>query len=451
MPLSRRSRRSHLARCLVFLILWGLPGPLVEACPAQEAAPSYPGQSQPTVVSALGPQLVRVVALVRHGVRAPTQSAETLALWSQQPWPDWPVRRAHLTARGAHLVEAMWVALRRGWSAHGLWPVNGPPAPGSIFVRADSDQRTRGTARAILRGLGYTQGYAVSDAPRDPLFHPAKVGLHVFTEAERSSVAARLARLRQELAGPLQTLASISGPPAPELCVQYGRAPGCSLAELPDRLRITDDGHSLELTGGLGIASGMAEIFLLEFVQWPGQDVGWGKVDRRLLQTVLPLHGRVFNALNRAAPVALARGAALLAEMGSALLAEHYDARCNAAALTVFVGHDTNLATVGGLLGFDWQLPGWPSDSIPPGSALLLELWQMPEGREVRLRFASLPLEVLHRPLSEATARLGLAPLVGAGPRYTEQDFAALYRRVTAGGPRAPQDILPLRPQPAPR
>jgi 4-phytase/acid phosphatase len=54
--------------------------------------------------------LVRVVMLSRHGVRAPTQSTETLNSWRDTKttgWPDFGVPPGYLTPKGEDLVEQM--------------------------------------------------------------------------------------------------------------------------------------------------------------------------------------------------------------------------------------------------------------------------------------------------------------------------------------------------------
>ncbi|MDO5483597.1 MAG: histidine-type phosphatase [Desulfovibrionaceae bacterium] len=393
-------------------------------------------------------RLVRVVALARHGVRAPTQDAATLALWSSRTWPVWPVKRAHLTPRGAELVSRMWAHLGRLWGVPGVWGVEGAqPAPGAVFVRADTDQRTRGTARALLQGLGCSQGYAVSTRQRDTLFHPVKGGQYRFDAAQVSAAIAgngALTALRAELTGPLKLMESIAGPLGPELCRQYGRAPGCGLADLPDTVSLSEQGHSVGLQGGLAIASDMAEIFLLEYGQWPDRNAGWGQVDARVLQELLPLHSRVFDLVNRAGPVAWARGSALLAEMAAALAGNHHDPRCNAAVLTVFVGHDTNIASVGGLLGLQWQSEGFAPNEVPPGSVLLLEVWQKRRQREIRPRFFSLPLDMLHAADLPAAALSALEP-VAAGKSLGLEAFGRQVRRLIAGAPLAPQERPAVR------
>ena len=137
------------------------------------------------------PRLMKVVALSRHGVRSPTQAPDTLSQWSTRNWPQWPVPRGFLTPRGARLVTAMWEDMRGQMLNLGLLPDSVCPPPGKVFVRADVDQRTRATAKALLDGLcpGGGQTYAVSSQTPDPLFHPVQAGFQRFDPA---SVAASI-------------------------------------------------------------------------------------------------------------------------------------------------------------------------------------------------------------------------------------------------------------------
>ena len=123
-------------------------------------------------------RLVKVVALSRHGVRPPTQSAETLASWSSRQWPDWGIPPGHLSERGAALIRAEWEGMRNALAFNGLLPASGCPEEGSIFIYADNEERTLATARAMLEGLAPGCGMEVSSAPegRDPVFHPVKSG-----------------------------------------------------------------------------------------------------------------------------------------------------------------------------------------------------------------------------------------------------------------------------------
>ncbi|WP_165175013.1 histidine-type phosphatase [Desulfovibrio sp. ZJ369] len=352
-------------------------------------------------------RLLKVVALSRHGVRSPTQDMKTLALWSSRPWPHWPVPRGDLTARGGRLITAMWTELRGTFMELGLLPHAACPPPGAIFVRADTDQRTLATARALLAGLapGCETGYAVADGRPDPLFHPVKAGLCAFDPAAAASAVLSMTpggldRLHEEYSAPLALIDQLTAPPAPELCAFFALPRQCRISDLPTSISVSPKGRSVRLSGCLGIASSLAEIFLLEYGQWPGRAAAWGQADGQVLARLLPLHSRVFDVINRAPLVARARGSSLLKEMADALAGRHYDQRLNAARLVVFVGHDTNIANIGSLLGVTWQARGWPPDGIPPGSALFLELWGVGERREVRVRFYAQTPAALHTPLA---------------------------------------------------
>lgn len=357
-------------------------------------------------------RLLKIVALSRHGVRSPTQDMKTLSLWSSRSWPRWPVRPGHLTARGGRLITAMWTELRGTFMHLGLLPYAACPPPGAVFVRADTDQRTRATARAMLQGLapGCDTGYAVADGRPDPLFHPVKAGLCAFDPATAandslSMTGGGLERLHEEYNAPLALIDQLTAPPSPELCAFFALPPQCRLSDLPTSISVSPQGRSVRLSGCLGIASSLAEIFLLEYGQWPGRDAAWGQVDGQVLGRLLPLHSRVFDVINRAPLVARARGSSLLKEMAAALEGSHYDQRLNAAHLVVFVGHDTNIANIGGLLGVNWQAEGYPPNGIPPGGALFLELWGVGERREVRVRFYAQTPTALHTPIAGEDAR----------------------------------------------
>ncbi|WP_022655595.1 histidine-type phosphatase [uncultured Desulfovibrio sp.] len=442
-----------------------------------------------------GARLLKIVALSRHGVRSPTQELETLSLWSERPWPHWPVECGHLTPRGARLVGAMWTDLRGVLLNYGLLPDAACPPPGAIFVRADTDQRARATARALLNGLApdCTQGYAAADAKPDPLFHPVKAGLYAFDPAAAAMnvlgmAGGDLARLQEDLAGPLALIDQLIAPPSPDLCSRFDLPLRCRLSDIPPSVSVSPEGRSVDLTGGLGIASSLAEIFLLEYGQWPGSPAGWGQVDGATLNQMLSVHSRVFNVVNRAPLVAWARGSSLLTEMSAALTGTHYDQRLNAASLVVFVGHDTNVAHLGALLGVNWRAKGYPPNYIPPAGVLFLELWGRGDRREVRARFYAQPPEVLHAPFAEekipfpgvphrredvtgpaqsqdvrsgflaregssadprlhapAAAEVSAPPVVGAA-RFELADFQQLVREKTAGAPLAPQQVPWLHP-----
>ncbi|MCC8177751.1 MAG: hypothetical protein LIO38_01340, partial [Cloacibacillus sp.] len=145
--------------------------------------------------------LLKEVVLSRHGVRSPTQPAAKLAEWSAKPWPRWPVRAGHLTARGSSLISRQWTAERARLESLGV-------TPDKIFICADVDQRTKATADAISEALAPQGGITPVLSARAfvyPIFHPVEAGFADFdTDAVRRDImknaGGSLTALQQELA-----------------------------------------------------------------------------------------------------------------------------------------------------------------------------------------------------------------------------------------------------------
>lgn len=367
--------------------------------------------------------LLKEVVLSRHGVRSPTQQAAALAGLSAKPWPQWPVKAGHLTARGSSLIFLQWKAERTRLEALGV-------TPDKIFICADAEQRTMATAGAILEALAPQGGLAPVLSDRAfvyPIFHPVEAGFANFDAvAVRRDIlknaGGSLAALQRELATKLDILAEVTGPLPEKAAARAGVPAGSAFTAIPSEVEFRDGNRSVGITGALGAASSVAEIFLLEYCQWPGKNAGWGAVDGMILRDVLPVHSKVFDAVNRARSVARARAGSLTMLLASSLLSEELclakvsDAvkvPAAAAAAAIFVGHDTNIAGVGALIGADWQLPGFAKNEIQPGSALILSLWQRGDEKFVTAEFAGLSLEAFHsdasRPDSVNRCRISLA------------------------------------------
>lgn len=392
------------------------------------------------------PQLRKLVVLSRHGVRAPTQSAKTLDEWSVRPWARWPVPKGYLTPRGGLLVTAMWKNMRTHYANLGLLPQALCPEQGKILVRADVDQRTRETARALLDGLAPDCGltYSAATGRIDPLFHPVKSGSYTFDPTiTKAEIEGGLDAAQDKLASALRRVSELAAPPSAKFCAKYRLPPDCTVADAPSHIRLSQDRRGVGISGALGVGSDMAEIFLLEYAQWPDRPAAWGQVNQDVMAEVLPLHTQVFNMVNRAPVVAWARGTALLGAIAASLEGKHAERQYNEAAVVIFVGHDTNIANVGALLGVHWQPTGYPADSTTPAAALCFELWEHPAkipgqkpAQEVRMAFYAQPLEVLHRPVLEHSASSEYAPeaaVMSGKAQFSLEDFAALVRKKSAG------------------
>jgi 4-phytase/acid phosphatase len=108
------------------------------------------------------------------------------------------------------------------------------------------------------------------------------------------------------------------------------------------------------------------------------------------------------------------------------------------AKLTLLVGHDTNLANIGGMLGIHWSLPSYLPDQTPPAGALHFELLRSRQTgiHGVRVRFISqtpeqmrwtAPLDRAHPPEQTIASIEGCATSAGGTCPWTA--FEALARK----------------------
>lgn len=114
------------------------------SCPTFAADTTSTDQLKPLITR----ELKSVVVVSRHGVRSPTQNAETLAKWSTHPWPNFGVPAGYLSERGFDLIKQSWAfEAKSSPFVHATCP-----NPDEIQVIADIDERTVKTAEAILAG-----------------------------------------------------------------------------------------------------------------------------------------------------------------------------------------------------------------------------------------------------------------------------------------------------------
>ena len=371
-------------------------------------------------------QLLKIVVLSRHGVRSPTQNRTTLDQWSNKTWPRWPVRHGYLTERGQELVTAQWKAIRPVLTEQKLLPENACPSSSSYSLIADRDQRTRETALAIFEGLAPGCGIRPQWGEQyDGLFHPTQNALAALnTEKTLSVLKVRLDRLNADPAviAALNRIQDITDCCGAALCARTAHENSCALTELPNRTSLDRRKNKPEIGGKWAIASGIAEIMLLEYAQWPDRNAGWGEVDESVLRQIVPLHDMVFDAVNREPSLAKAGGKKLLKAIENALLSE------TSPKLNILVGHDTNIANIGGLLNVSWNVPGQGSNPTPPGGFLTFELWQKTGGtHEVRINYHAPTFASLHM----QPAPVVLPVQVPASPGiFTPEAFSQKVRQV---------------------
>jgi 4-phytase / acid phosphatase len=345
------------------------------------------GCAHATAIAAGPWVLERAVLLQRHGVRAPTSAPAALARYSAQAWPPWPVGPGELTEGGRRALAAMGSYLRERYAGLGLLPVSGCPAPGRLYVWADStDERTRASgtimAAALAPGCSLAARYAL--VKRDPLFHPVEGGIcPLDARAAQAQIMRRvdgnLNALGTQYEQARRALEAVLWP-ANQGCA--GSTASCPVMRGRNRLKLSRG--KLKLSGPLKVGASLAENLLLEYAAGlPVDEVGWGRAaSPERLQEILPLHVR-YAELMRRTPEMASSGGTPLAHLMLLFLEKRPIAGAFADAppipassrLVVLAGHDTNLANVGSILGLNWTLAGEP-DSTAPDTTLALELWR---------------------------------------------------------------------------
>jgi 4-phytase/acid phosphatase len=312
------------------------------------------------------------------------------------------------------------------------------PSQDTVFFWADLDQRTQETAKALLSGFFQNSPkscdlnkylHTASQKP-DGIFHPVmnlpggrcslNEGRARAEILDRAGGDLRIYVERWGLQEQIRTVQNTLQCCQQDLCAQLGAHCGkldqCTLPGLPSCLvphPTCEDPTQILLSGKLRIASTFAEILLLEYANgFAPKDVGWGRIDRYNLFWVFRLHTLAFDLEQRTDYIAKLQGSALLAKIRRALKGETDGKEGTAppkAKLVAYVGHDTNIANVAGMLDLSWdQSPqsGYWRNQIPPASALIFELRRAADGtRNVYVSYVAQSLDDMNKATGEHPQR----------------------------------------------
>ena len=263
------------------------------------------------------------------------------------------------------------------------------PPRGSIYIYADTLERTRTTAQALLDGMAPGCGItyrAKQDAGVDGVFHPVAAGFCrldplVAQTSILQRVAGDLNSVTADYKIPFDSLQSGMDCCAPALCTALGKPEGCKIADLPTALSTLPNGKGIEMLGALAIASTAAENFLLEYAE--GLDanrVAWGRLPPDKMLQTFRLHNEAFDLMERTPYLAKREGSALLMRVAAAVTGGRSaglgvpDSAVRDATFVAYVGHDTNIAQLAGMLDLTWTQPGYQRNQTPPAGALVFEV-----------------------------------------------------------------------------
>jgi len=359
-------------------------------------------------------KLERVVVIMRHGVRPPTKPEPLPAGEATQPWPTWDVDWGYLTVHGAQAVAKVGDFDRTTYAGF----IGGTcPTPQDVRVVADSDERTVKTAETYVGAMfaGCTVPIEhLDEGQKDPRFAEDGEGLDpavALASAQQALPAGGLAAVDAQYVDGLKALTRILG------CTQ----PVCDLSRQPATLD-TAKGH-LKLSGGIATASTFAEILALEYAEGkPMDQVGWGRADRAEIAELLRFHALEYVLTARPKALAQSGAKALLSEVHRGLYAT------DTARYTLLVGHDGNIAHIGGVLDLHWQGGDFAQDDPPPAGALIFELWRDRKGDgHVIVRFRSQTLDEMRNltPLAADASKALPLPQCGGALSCDAKTFEA--------------------------
>jgi len=335
-------------------------------------------------------RLERVVVVMRHGIRPPTRAVPVPVEVASQPWPQWDVGWGELTHHGEQAIARLAELDARSYAAF---------AGCDARVVADIDQRTLKTAEAWARTALPDCRLTVEHGPLDqddPRFSPFESGAQadgdtMLKAAQAALPAGGLPAVDAAQRARLRMLARITG---------CDGQPACDLSQQPTQFAVGKG--RVKITGGIDTGSTLAQALLLEYADGkPLDQVGWGHADGAAIADLAALHAAEFALVARPKAIADFGARPLLAEVERGLFAT--DTR----RLTVLVGHDSNLAYLGGALGVHWRAGDLAQDDPAPGGALIFEKWRDGAGQEVVIvRYRAQSLEEMRNltPLTEAAS-----------------------------------------------
>lgn len=330
-------------------------------------------RAEETVPAQQSYKLKQVVMMSRHNLRAPlSTTGSVLEQSSSRSWPRWDVSGGELTTKGGILEVYMGHYIREWLSREGLVKSSNCPVPDSVYIYANSLQRTVATAQFFTTGAFPGCDVPVHHQPKmgtmDPTFNPVITDRSV---AFRQQAVAAMEKQRSgyRLDESYKLLEQIAG---------YATSPGCQ-AKSECSLTQPKDRFSAELNqepsvkGPLKVGNALVDAFTLQYYEgFAEKDVAWGKIESEQQWRLLSaLKNSYQDSLFSSETVARHVAAPLITYLHKALNSQGK----NKPSLTLLVGHDSNIASLLSALSFnDYQLPG-QYERTPIGGKIVFERW----------------------------------------------------------------------------
>lgn len=338
-------------------------------------------------------QLEQVVTLVRHGIRPQTNLSELNEATGKQ-WPSWSVPDGYLTQRGYDGIFNQSQYQVSEWKKSGL-PLSlsqdNCTNQSQVFIWAAPDQRTKKTADAIASSISPSCHIevGVSGYKHDPIFDALKMG----------SATASFDLIKKEFKNKIESQKTIQQ--KYEKVNEHLRtavcAPdSCEFLDKDWKLKLNKNGQP-KLSGPADEGSNIGETIRLQYSEnFPLSQVAFGHVkSAEDVKKLMTLHDAKYKYLNEIPLFAQLGGSILYQQILDALDSNKVTDQKLHRPLVIFVGHDTNISEVKTLLGFNWQLPQYLANDIPPGGTLSFAKYkELKTGKDfVKISFSARTLD----------------------------------------------------------
>ncbi len=344
-----------------------------------------------------GMQLEQVLILSRHNLRAPlANGGSILEQSSDKKWPQWQVPGGELTTRGGVLEIYMGKYTHDWLQQQGVISKNQCPDPNSVFVYANSLQRTVATAQYFVTGAFPGCDIAVTHqddmGTMDPVFNPI---INSDSAEFKKTAAEQMAQeeKQQSLQAAYKQLADVVGYANSPQCKGKDK---CSLTGADNKFSLVK-GKEPSVEGPLKTGNALVDAFTLQYYQgFPADQVAWGKITTpEQWKAVSAIKNAYQDVLFTTPAVAHDVAAPLVDYIRSQLIDQDKSA---APAFTFMVGHDSNIASLlAALKAKPYQLPG-QYEQTPIGGQLVFERWHDKQNNKdlLKIEYVYQTTEQLH-------------------------------------------------------
>jgi len=319
-------------------------------------------------------QLDQVLVMSRHNLRAPlANNGSVLAQSTPKAWPAWDTPGGLLTTKGGVLEVYMGHYFNAWLKQTGVLPQEGCPTAGSVYVYANSLQRTVATAQFFTNGAFPGCDVSVHHQDKmgemDPTFNP------IITDNSEAFNQQALGAMNAELAS-LKLDASYK---QLEKIIDYKDSNACKTDKHCDLTKEASKmsavpGKEPGVAGPLRVGNSLVDAFMLQYYEgFPMKDVAWGKITTpQQRKQLAQLKDGYQDSLFTSPVVAQNVAKPLLTYINGALIGER---KPDSPKVTVLVGHDSNIASLLSAMEFKpYQLPH-QYEKTPIGGKLVFQRW----------------------------------------------------------------------------